>query len=203
MQFATYRIDFICRPNHFVNERVRNTRGFVYFVCCIYFVYAVYYEYHCALSPEGNRMTMLSLYEPVAPTQDESELAQTSSRQLARFTRQNLPIRIEGTGECITLPASAVRLLTELLSAMAEGNAVTLIPVHAELTTQQAADLLGVSRPFLVRKLDDGVIPFRKVGTHRRVLFSDLMKYKRSMQENRTQALEELTAEGQQMDMGY
>lgn len=148
-------------------------------------------------------MTMLNLHEPVAPTEIETKLAQASSRQLAKFTRQNLPIRIEGSDECIMLPASAVRLLTELLCAMAEGNAVTLIPVHAELTTQQAADLLGVSRPFLVKQLGDGKIPFRKIGSHRRIMFSDLMKYKQTMQANRAGVLDELATEGQRLDLGY
>lgn len=148
-------------------------------------------------------MTALTIHDPVEPTQSEVELARTCSRQLSRFLEKDLPIRIEGSGETVTLPASAVRVLIELLSVMAEGKAVTLIPVHAELTTQQAADLLGVSRPFLVKVLDDGAIPFRRIGKHRRVMFSDLMAYKRSTQAGRVAALEELTADGQQLGMGY
>ena len=148
-------------------------------------------------------MSKLSMNEPVTPTADEAELARASSRQLSRFLRQDLKVRISDTDEQVVLPAAAVRLLIDLLSAMAEGNAVTLIPIHAELTTQQAANLLGVSRPFLVKQLEDGMIPFRKVGTHRRVLFSDLMAYKRSMVDSRTKALEELSAQGQEQNMGY
>jgi excisionase family DNA binding protein len=148
-------------------------------------------------------MSTLTLNEPITPTESESELARESSRQLSRFLRQDLSVRIADTDEQVILPASAVRLLIDLLSAMADGNAVTLIPIHAELTTQQAADLLGVSRPFLVRQLEGDVIPFHKVGTHRRILFSDLMAYKRTMMENRTKALADLTAEGQELNMGY
>lgn len=148
-------------------------------------------------------MSTLSMHDPITPTAEEAELARASSRQLARFLRQDLSVRIGDTDEQVVLPASAVRLLIDLLSTMAEGNAVTLIPIHAELTTQQAADLLGVSRPFLVKQLEDGVVPYRKVGTHRRVMFSDLMAYKRSMTESRSAALEQLTSDGQALEMGY
>lgn len=142
-------------------------------------------------------------YDPVTPSEDDSILARDSSRQLVRFTRSNLSVRIEDTGETIVLPASAVRLLVDLLSAMADGNAVTLIPIHAELTTQQAADLLGVSRPFIVKQIEDGVMPHRKVGTHRRILFRDLMAYKKATEASRERVLDELAKDAQDLDLGY
>jgi excisionase family DNA binding protein len=141
--------------------------------------------------------------DPVTPTQDDVRLARASSRRLAPFLNRSLKVKLAETDEQVELPAAAVRLLVDLLSAMAEGNAVTLIPIHAELTTQQAADLLGVSRPFLIKQLEDDVIPFRRVGTHRRVLFSDLMKYKHEIDEKRMQTLDELTEQAQELDMGY
>jgi excisionase family DNA binding protein len=142
-------------------------------------------------------------HEPVEPTEEESSIALDSSRRLSSFTKSDLRVRIPETNEDITLPAPAVRLLVEMLSEMAEGNAVTLVPIHAELSTQQAAEVVGVSRPFLVKLLEDGRLPFRKVGTHRRVLFKDLMAYKRRIDKNRLETLDKLAAQAQELDMGY
>lgn len=141
--------------------------------------------------------------EPLVPDEKDVPLAKESSRQLSRFASQSLKITLPDTGETVTLPAGAVRLLIDLLSQMARGNPVTIVPFHAELTTQEAADFLGASRPFLVKKLEDGSIPFRKVGTHRRIQFQDLLNYKRGTSSRRLKALEELTAEAQDMGLGY
>jgi excisionase family DNA binding protein len=150
------------------------------------------------------------LSETVTPTPDETALAQESSRRLARVVaakpKKPLRIRIQVEGapeETISIPVAAFRLLNEVLAQMAQGNAVTLIPVHAELTTQQAADLLNVSRPFLVEQLEKGAIPYRKVGTHRRILFKDLMDYKQATDQNRLKALDEFAAQAQELGMGY
>jgi excisionase family DNA binding protein len=99
----------------------------------------------------------------------------------------------------VRLPVSAARLLVRMLEEMARGNAVTLIPVHAELTTQEAAEMLNISRPSLIQLLDEGKIDYRKVGTHRRVRFESLMKYKRNAESARRAALEELAAYDQEL----
>jgi excisionase family DNA binding protein len=136
--------------------------------------------------------------EPVAPTEFEVSLARESARRLARQLTKAKGTRLHvakpgGGSETITIPTTAFRLLVTILAQMAIGNAVRLIPHHAELTTREAAELLNVSRPYLVRILDLGGIPFRKVGTHRRILFKDIMAYKAKHRRARRAALDELS----------
>ena len=142
-------------------------------------------------------------YEPRVPTQADSRIARESSKTLSHYVSRGITVRVSDTGDVIELPKTVVQLLTDILANMAEGNAVTLIPVHAELTTKQAADLLGVSRPYLVGLLEAGKIPYHMVGTHRRVYVRDLQEYRKNIQKQRRKALDELAAEGQELDMGY
>ena len=148
-------------------------------------------------------MSRAALYEPVVPSTDDARIAKRSSETLARYVTQSLSVRVGNTNDEVELPEVAVRLLVDILVNMAEGNAVTLVPVHAELTTQQTADFLGVSRPFLIRLLEEGVIPYHKVGTHRRVYYKDVRAYKMRMAEERESALDKLSAEAQSLNMGY
>lgn len=101
------------------------------------------------------------------------------------------------------IPASAFQLLVDILTQMARGNAITLIPIHAELTTQQAADLINVSRPLLVKLLESGAIPHRLVGRHRRIRFEDLMIYQQQTDTQRLKALDELAQQAQVLNRGY
>ena len=101
--------------------------------------------------------------------------------------------------KAVKLPATAVWPLVRILEEMARGNAVTVIPVHAELTTQQAADMLNISRPSLIHFLDEGEIDYRRVGTHRRVHFDALMKYKRKAGAARRAALAALAPYDQEL----
>lgn len=148
-------------------------------------------------------------FETVAPSQADAQLARESSRLLAARKlgrRASVRLRLLDDGdemEPVAVPTSALRLFLHLLTEMSKGNAVTLIPTHSELTTQQAADLLHVSRPYIVKLLDEGKIPSRTVGKYRRVRFDDLMAYKRKDDEARAKVLDQLAAEAQELGMGY
>jgi excisionase family DNA binding protein len=147
-------------------------------------------------------------FATVAPTEAETQLARESSRrlathQLARHASVRIQVLDDGEAETVVVPAAALRLLLQALTEMAQGNAVTLIPVHAELTTQQAADLLNVSRPYVVKLLDESKIPYRTVGKYRRVRFDDLMAYKRKDDAARARIADQLAAEAQELGMGY
>ena len=155
--------------------------------------------------------TILSdIREGVPPTPADAQFALESSRRLSQVLAAKpgkvVRVRIESDsepGEAISIPLTAFRLLSGILAEMAKGNAVTLIPIDSELTTQQAADILNVSRPFLIEQLEKGAIPYRKVGTHRRVMLKRLMEFKQTMDRNRLKALEDLSAIDQELGLGY
>lgn len=143
------------------------------------------------------------------PTKRETELARQSRRSLAealRKSRSAESVRLASNGgeeEAVEVPASALRLLVSILNEMAEGRSVAIAPFEAEITTQEAADLLNVSRPFLVGLLEAGEIPFRKVGSRRRVRLKDVLAYKRRTDKRRAATLDELVREAQRLGLGY
>ena len=135
--------------------------------------------------------------------------ARGALRQLSRLPRrrrtQTVRVEVVGAGpmQSVAVPREAFELFLEVLGQMADGHAVTVVPVADELTTQQAADLLNVSRPYLIDLLESGRIPFRLVGTHRRVLASDILTFRRVDAGKRQEALDALTEEAQKLGLGY
>ena len=134
-------------------------------------------------------------------------VARTSGRLLSRYAGRNRPLQLrvqDGDQEQpIELPAGAVALLVDLLEAMAAGRGVTIVPEDAELTTVEAAGILNVSRPYLIKLLDDGEIPHRKVGKHRRVRLEDVMAYKARDDREREAVLDQLVQQAQEQGLGY
>ncbi len=141
------------------------------------------------------------------PNDADVEMARDASRALSRLVGLDR-VHIEAVEDnnkrtTFVLPAHAVRFLVDMLAQMAAGTTITVMPINAELTTQQAADMLNVSRPHLVKLMEAGQIRFHKVGTHRRIKFSDLIEYRRASEARRHAALDRLVEEGQELKMGY
>lgn len=135
------------------------------------------------------------------PTVHDVEIALASSLLLSPYVdrQSSLTLQIvdEHEKQSIKLPAGAVALLSDILSAMARGQSVTLMPENKELSTVQAASILNVSRPYLIKLLEQGSIPYHKVGSHRRVQLRDVLAYKKAIDTEREKILDTLVAEAQ------
>ena len=171
--------------------RFQSLLSFMLFVSFASFVVYILTERRFAMN-----LVVLKEAELAMPTDKESALAAETGRQIASVIHEAETVSAHfgpKGAATVELPVAAVRLLLDILKQMARGNAVTLMPVHTELTTQQAADLLNVSRTHLVQLLDEEKIPHRKVGTHRRVRAEDVLAYRRETERARRRALDELT----------
>lgn len=147
------------------------------------------------------RMTLPAEREVKAAVQSQRALAAYLSTQ---FETQRIQIFDDkDQAHQVELPTSALRLLLDVLAELAAGNAVEVVPVHAELTTQEAADLLNVSRPHLIKLLEDGKLPFHRAGKHRRVRFADIMAFKEQRDKASQEAMAELARQAQDLRMGY
>lgn len=143
---------------------------------------------------------------PVVPSETEAILAQEASRYLTEMLDAETEYRFQflqddKPGQVVALPESVMQLLIKMLDVIGQGNAVALTPVQEEITTQQAADILNVSRPYLVQLLEENEIPHRKVGTRRRVRLQDVLAYKENMYQKRLDTLNELTAYDQELGL--
>lgn len=143
----------------------------------------------------------------IRPSPRDAAIARNTHEALSLLCDMDQPLRLQvrsgNREQFIDLPAGAVDLLVHVLEAMAAGRGFTLIPEATELTTIQAAEILNVSRPFLVKLLDQKAIPHRKVGRHRRIRMEDVVAYKDAIDRERERVLEQLTREAQTQDMEY
>jgi excisionase family DNA binding protein len=143
-------------------------------------------------------------------TKEDQRIAKSSiskfretSRKIISANRKYATIKIQEKGEFLKIPKKALSLLSDILNNMAEGRSITLIPSDAEVSTQQAADMLHISRPHLVKLLEDGKIAFTKVGTHRRIEIRNLIDYQKNLKKNRRKQLDLLTEHAQELNLGY
>jgi excisionase family DNA binding protein len=132
--------------------------------------------------------------DPIIPSEQDAALAETARRTLEQRDAAGKPLHLSAGGHELDLPPVVTRLLLDILKETAAGRAVALVPVEAEITTQQAADLLNVSRPFLIGMIDKGVLPARMVGNQRRLPLKHVLAYKADHFAERRTALDQLVA---------
>lgn len=163
---------------------------FIFFGFCVYFIYFVYFVwlfcflYLCIYLMNRNMITQDEIRRP---SKLEQRMAIESYPQLfsvlSHINSDETEIEIEETNERIKIPLRALRLLGDILKAMSEGKPISIVPIATEVTTQKAAEILGCSRPHLVKLLEEGEIEFIKVGKHRRVKFEDVIAYRQRMKD--------------------
>lgn len=125
-----------------------------------------------------------------------------ASRELAKSSSDELTVQLDD-GSSLALPKMVKELLMNILTQLSDGNMVSIVPVHAELTTQEAANLLNVSRPYVVKLLEEGGLPFHKTGSHRRIKYLDLKSYMNNREITRMATMDDLARSAQELDMGY
>jgi excisionase family DNA binding protein len=134
---------------------------------------------------------MKTLNELKKPSKTEQRVAMASYATLTaaieHISAEQTEIEIEETNDKIVIPSRALKLLGDILKAMGQGKPISIVPIATEVTTQKAAELLGCSRPHLVKLIEEGKIPFVKVGKHRRLKFEDVMNYKIAMKNEQKQ----------------
>ncbi len=143
----------------------------------------------------------------VVPKPEDSrqadEILEKLSSHLSRARRVDLTLTASAGVEHVPLSKRTLELLAEILRQTAAGNAVAIVPVLQDLTTQEAADLMNVSRPFLIALLEKGELPFHKVGSRRRIPLASVLAFKAKADEAREKALDLLAAHSQELKLGY
>lgn len=141
-------------------------------------------------------MDMKSIDEVKRPTKEEQKAAMESYDALASTLEQihsdYIQIEIDETKEKIKIPLNALKLLAKILKETSQGKPISIVPIATEITTQAAAELLGCSRPHLVKLLEDGEISFTRIGKHRRIKYQDLLEYKKQLKAKQRKLLIEI-----------
>jgi excisionase family DNA binding protein len=148
---------------------------------------------------------MEALEQIERPSKLEQKVAMESYSALAavieQINSQEPAIEIEETKDKIKIPLKALRLLGNILKAMSQGSPISIVPVATEVTTQKAAEMLGCSRPYLVKLLEEGKIEYTNVGRHRRIKFEDVVKYKQQMKKIQKQHIVDIMNSDEEIGM--
>lgn len=156
-------------------------------------------------------MRTVDRFREVTPpplTHDELEMARVAQRCIMEALDHSRAASItlttdKGEHPSVEVPPAALKLIGQLLGAMSEGRPITLMPAKREFTTVEAAHFLNVSRPFVIKEIEEGRLPHRMVGTHRRISFDDLMKHAANMSESRKAALERMADNARELGLDY
>lgn len=177
-----------------VEWRARLTNGGNICVAFVAFGSFVVSVRETMITQRQNRLS--SRFDPAAFSSEEMESVTGLMELFRRETRP--PALVDETGRRTELPRPIYEMLVRVASALQEGKVITLVPETQELTTQAAANLLGVSRPHLIKLLESDELPFHKVGAHRRILIKDLMDFQRIRDAERRTALDDLARRAQE-----
>lgn len=136
----------------------------------------------------------------IQPPKNEEELNEIIEL-VSKISNLDQFVMMKADGQKIEIPSIVTKILYEIITILSKGGALTIIPMEKELTTQQSADILNISRPFLVNLLENGEIPFHKTGTHRKIYMKDLMAYKERNNNNRANKIAEIIKLTQEYDL--
>lgn len=150
----------------------------------------------------GAVLNKTSKKERQIATRSMTHLTRTAAA-ISKKKPDAVKIKIQESGEFVAVPRKALDMLLTILSSMAEGKSISLIPSGSEVSTQQAADMLHVSRPHVVKLLEEGKIPHKKTGSHRRILLEDLIEYDEKVKAQRRKSLKRLAKQAQELGLGY
>jgi len=145
---------------------------------------------------------------PPPMTEREMEMARVAQRCIMEALDHSRAAAItlttdNGDHPCVDVPPAALKLIGQLLGAMSEGRSITLMPANREFTTVEAAHFLYVSRPFVIKEIEEGRLPHRMVGSHRRIAFDDLVAYANRMREKQASALERMADNARELGLDY
>ncbi len=191
---------YSCAIRFFCKGKLPNVRIFRLFRIFRLIIFELdFFNYYKEMETKTEQ---ISSYEQQLANESIGVLSRVSE-SIVGYGGDSVKLVFQESREIVSIPPKAFELFFELIQNMAKGKSVTILTSDAEISTQQAADFLKVSRPYVVKLLENKVLPFKKVGRHRRVLLRDLIEYENSMKAKREETLDELTQVSQELNLGY